>query len=185
MRDFEQIRKELNLAPFVGSFNGNLFVVPVAQGAPRIVVRRFDRDLRPALVPAYANLLRSASAWIERDPELARVVRLEQPTEIGTDFIARPHRLGTSLSAYFDDEDPPEPPDELAVMQSHVRELAAAAKTPQDELIAKILARSTLEPSGKTFYSFPEEKFVIVDIKPRNDDLERWAELTGEKSGGQ
>jgi len=177
MRDFDQIRAELNLAPFVGSFNGNLYIPP-APDAARIVIRRFDRDLAPSLVPAYASLLNAAGAWIERDPELAGVVRLEQPTEVGQDFIARPHRLGTNLSSFLDDEDPP---DELATMQSRFRDLAAAAKTPRDSLVVRVLARSILEPSGKTFYSFPESKFVIVDIKPRGDDLERWAALSKEE----
>ena len=178
MRDFDQIRRELSLVNFVGSSNGNLFVVPVAPGAPRVVVRRFDRELPAGLIPAYASLLRAAGFWIERDPVLARVVRVEQPTEIGLDFIARPHHLGTPLSSYSDDEDPAEPPDEFAPMQSRFRALTAAASEPRDTLVAEVLARSILEPSGKTFYSFPESKFVVADIKPTRGELERWAGLS-------
>jgi hypothetical protein len=178
MRDFNAIKRTLSLVPFVGSAHGNLFIVPVAPGAPRIVVRHFDRDLPARLVPAYAALLEAARSWIERHPELASVVRVEPATEIGNDFIARPHQLSTSLSSYFDDEDPPEPPDELAAMQSRFRSLAAVARDPLDLLITEVLARSILEPSGKTFYNFREQKFVIADIKPTRDELERWSALS-------
>jgi hypothetical protein len=184
MRDFTQIRSALNLVPFVGSANGNLFIVPVAPGAPRIVVRRFDRDLPDSLAPVYASLVAAARAWIERDPELARAVRIEPVTEIGSDFLARAHHLGTPLSAYMSDEDPPEPPDELAAMQTRFRALAASANSPRDALIAGVLSRSILERSGKTRYSFAEEKFVIVDIKPTRAELERWAAISDEHRAG-
>jgi len=76
MRTFDEVRRDLNLEKGVGSANGDLYVVPVAPGAPRLLVRHFNRDLPSRLVPAYASLLREAQAWIDRDPELARVLRV-------------------------------------------------------------------------------------------------------------
>jgi hypothetical protein len=177
MRKFTDIQHDLNLVKFVESPSGNLFCVPVAPGAPRIIVRRFDRDLPATLIPAYISLLAAAEAWIARDADLARVVRVEQPTEIGCDFIARPHVLGTSLSSFADDEDPPEPPDELLTMQARFRARAAAETEARDAFIAVVLARSILEPTAKTMYSFRESKFIVADIKPTRGDLERWAAL--------
>jgi hypothetical protein len=177
MRTFDEIRRELKLQKFVGSSGGDLFSVPVAPGAPRLLVRHFNRNLPIASIPTYAALLEDAQAWIERDAELARVVRVDQPTEVGQDFIARPHRIGTSLSGYFDDEDPAEPPEELTAMQSRFRVRMAEARDPKDTLLATILARSILEPSGKTFYSFPEERFIIGDLKPTKEELERYAAM--------
>ena len=173
MRTFNDVRSELNLQKFVGSFSGDLFCVPIAPGAPRILVRHFNRDLSAELIPAYVALLREAEAWIERDPELARVVRVDQPTEVGEDFIARPHRMGTSLSAYFDDEDPADPPEELSAIQSRFLARLAEGIGPENELVARVLARSILEATGKTLYSFPEEKFIISDLKPTREELEQ------------
>jgi hypothetical protein len=173
MRTFNDIRGELNLEKFVGSFNGDLFCVPVAPGALRILVRHFNRDLPAELIPAYAALLRAAEAWIEGDPELASVVRVDQPTEVGEDFIARLHRMGTSLSAYSDD-DPADPPEELRVMQSRFRARLTESVGPEEALIARVLARSILEPTGKTIYSFPEAKFIIADLKPTLEELDQY-----------
>ena len=174
MRDFCQVQRELSLVKLVGSANGNLFIVPVAPGAPRLVVRRFDRDLPASLVPAYVSLLRAAASWVDRAPELARVVRVGLPTEVGADFVATAHVLATPLWAYFDDEDPPEPPDELPVMQARFRARAAAVTETRDLRIAEVLARSILEPSGKTFYILAEDRFIVADIKPTRAELELW-----------
>jgi hypothetical protein len=96
MRKFADIELELQLMKFTDSANGTLYCVPVSPGAPRLVVRRFDRALPPSLVTAYARLITDAAVWIAADPELAKLVRIEQPTEIGSDYIARRHMNATS-----------------------------------------------------------------------------------------
>ncbi|NOT27870.1 MAG: hypothetical protein HOP16_17430 [Acidobacteria bacterium] len=181
MRTFNDIQRKLNLKKFVGSFNGDLFCTPVAPGVPRILVRHFNRGWPGELIPTYVAVLRETAAWIERDPQLASVVRVEQPTEIGQDFLALPHRMGTPLSAYSDDEDPPEPPEELSAMQSRFRARLTEVR-PEDELIVRILGRSVLEPTGKTIYSFPEEKFIINDLKPTREELEQYKAAHSEAS---
>jgi hypothetical protein len=174
MRTFADIQRELNLVRYVGSFSGNLYIVPVAPSAPRIVVRHFDRDLPPSLIPSYTALLRAAQSWIDTDPELAKLVRVEQPVETGSDFIARPHHLGTALSAYEDDEDPPEAPEELNAVRTRFRARAAQARGERERLLADVLARSLLQPTAKTVFNAREHRFVIADLKPTRDDLERW-----------
>jgi hypothetical protein len=174
VRTFDDIQSELKLVNYVGSSAGNLYIVPVAPGAPRIVVRHFDRDLSPAFVPSYTDMLQAAGAWIERDPALARLVRVEQPVEVGRDFIARRHHLGTPISAYADEEDPPEPPEEMTTLKTLFSKRLAETSSPRDRLIAQVLARSILEPTAKTFFSERENRFVIADLKPTREELERW-----------
>lgn len=166
--------------PFLNSTNGSLHCVPVAPGAPRLIVRRFDRELAPAMIPVYVELLAAAQRWIAADPELAQLARVEQPSEVGHDFIARPHLNATPLDAYLagdPEDDPPDPPDELALMQARFRARAAAAADPREELLTAILARSLLAPTHKTMYSLAESRFVVVDLKPTRAELERWREL--------
>lgn len=102
MREFADIERELQLMKFTDSVNGALYCVPVSPGAPRLIVRRFDGALPPSLVTAYARMIADAAAWIAADPELAKLVRIEQPTEIGSDYIARRHLNATSLDAFLE-----------------------------------------------------------------------------------
>lgn len=181
MRDFTDIQRELALMPFLNSANGSLYCVPVGPGAPRLIVRRFDRALTPAMIPVYVDLLAAAQRWIAADPELAQLVHVEQPSEVGHDFIARPHLNATPLDAYLagdPEDDPPDPPDELALMQTRFRARTAAASDLREELLTTILTRSVLAPTYKTMYSLAESRFVVVDLKPTRAELERWRELT-------
>lgn len=181
MREFADIERELHLTKFTDSKNGTLYCVPVAPGAPRLIVRRFDGEVPPSLVPAYAGMISAAAAWIAADPELATLVRIEQPTEIGREYIARRHFNATSLDAFLEtdpEEDPPEPPPELARMQTRFRDRAAAASDAREALLISVLARSVLERSLKTFYDHDAEQFVIADLKPARAELERWQALT-------
>jgi hypothetical protein len=181
MREFTDIERELHLIQFTSSDNGSLYCVPIAPGAPRLIVRRFDRALPTSLVPVYAAMIAAAEVWIASDTALARLLRIEQPSEIGHDFIARRHFNATSLDAFLEtdpDEDPPEPPPELAVMQTRFRERAATASGAREQLLTSILARSILERSLKTFYDHSDALFVIADLKPTRDELERWRALT-------
>ncbi len=180
MREFTNIERELNLMKFTDSKNGTLYCVPADPGAPRLIVRHFDGDLAPALAAVYVDILATAAAWIAEDPELATLVRIEQPSELGHDFIARRHFNATTLDAFLEtdpEEDPPEPPPELARMQTRFRDRANAAGGPREALLTSILARSILERSLKTFYDYDAEQFVIADLKPTRDELKRWEAL--------
>src|SRR4051812_8452656 len=117
MRDFATIHRELKLKQFLESPLGTLYLSPEAPGTRRLVVRHFDGSLPSTLVAPFAGLLHSAQAWIARRAELERLVRIEQPVEVGSDFVARTHHVyGISLSSYTDWEEPPAPPPELARM---------------------------------------------------------------------
>jgi hypothetical protein len=177
MREFADIERQLRLMKFTDSVNGTLYCVPVSPGAPRLIVRRFDGALPPSLVSAYAGLIADAAAWIAADPELAKLVRIEQSAEIGTDYIARRHVNATSLDAFLEtdpDEDPPESPPELSQMQARFRERTKLAASAREALLISILERSILERSRKTFYDSEAEQFVVADLRPTRDELERW-----------
>ncbi len=177
MREFTDIQQDLSLVPFLDSANGSLYYVPDYPDFPRLIVRRFDRDLAPGMIPTYVDILASAQRWIESNSQLAKLVRVVQPVEVGEDFIARPHCVGTSLYAFLDPDeegDPPEPPDELAPMQAQF--LAQPPSGGREELLREVLARSILEPTHKTLYSFAESRFIVVDLKLTRGELVSWRE---------
>jgi hypothetical protein len=63
-------------------------------------------------------------------------------------------------------------------MQARFRALTARpAADERERLLVEVLARSLLEPTSKTLYSEPDEGFVVAELRPRRDEVERWAAL--------
>jgi hypothetical protein len=180
MRDFLEIQRELKLMKLTDSVNGTLYCVPVAPGAPRLVVRRFDGALPPSLVEDYEGLHVAAARWLAADPVLDRLVRLQSSAEIGRDYIAHHHWNATSLERFLTsdpEEDPPEPPPELSPMQARFRERLERITTQREALLAALLGRSILAPASKTFYDEASEQFVIAELSPTSEEVERWRAL--------
>lgn len=174
------MKQELGLQKFLASPLGTLYFVPSAPGRPRIIVRHFDGELSPAFVQPYADLIRAAQQWVERHSGLDRLVRIEQPTEVGEDFVARPHHTySTSIDAYEEWEDPPQPPAELTEMRDLLRAALLEPADPKEAIIHRVLARSLLEPTGKTYFHEGEGRFIVVEPKLTSDDVQRWAAQSG------
>jgi hypothetical protein len=175
MRTFAEIAREAGLKKFLESASGTLYFDTLGP-APRMIVRHFDRELPAALAPVFGALVVAAQRWVEARPAVARWVRVEPPLEIGADFVARPHHVYyQSLRSYDepDDDDPIEPPDELAPMRAAVRAAMGAPADARDAVVEAVLARSLLGPTGKTY--LPDDRFVVVEPSPRRDELERFA----------
>jgi hypothetical protein len=183
MRSFAEVEGELGLKRFLASPMGTLYFGGHTGRAPRLMVRRFDAEAPPALAPAYAEIVEYAHGWLEERPHLARLVRVVPPIEVGSDFVARDfHVYDARTSAYSDSDHPMEPPEELNQMRGIFREEAGRSDDRRDRIVERVLARSILEPSGKTY---PDEardgsggiQFVIVDLKLTLQDLEEWAAI--------
>lgn len=182
MRDFATLRRELKLKPFLENPLGTLYISPEVPGTPRLIVRHFDGGLPSTLAGPFVMLLRSAQQWLEHNPELKRLVSIEQPVEVGSDFVARKHHIyGVSLSSYTEWDEPPTPPPQLARMQKTFREALGKSTDPKDVLLEKVLARSLLEATAKTYFDDDEERFIVVDLKPTADEVKRWATLIAPK----
>ncbi len=154
---------------------GTLYCVPVA---PRVMFRYFDSDLPVILVKPFADFVKAAGQWMKSRPKLAHLVKIEQPIEVGYDFIARPHHTYyTSTDVYVDWEYPPEPPEQLEQMRTIFREEIGKSKSPKDVLIETVLTRSLLEPNSKTYFAESKEQFIVVESKLICDDIERWSFL--------
>src|SRR5438045_1096711 len=90
MRAFADLQP--GLAKFLDSPAGTLYTVS-GHPWPETMVRHFDADIPPELIGAYAELTAAADEWLAGKPDLAELIMIEQPTEIGSDFIARPYRM--------------------------------------------------------------------------------------------
>ena len=181
MRTFAEIQQAMNLKKWLESPLGTLYLVDDAGRPSPVLVRRFDRELPPTAVQAYANLVSELDEWLAARPDLAQLAKVEQPTEVGTDFVARPYHLYfTSTRSYTRSEDPLQPPPEFETMQRLLRrDFSRRPMDLKESVLRRVLARSLLEPTSKTFYNEPDEQFVVVDPVLTREDVEEWARLTG------
>jgi hypothetical protein len=58
-------------------------------------------------------------------------------------------------------------------MQARFRERAKLANAADEAWLTAILGRSLLGRARKTFYDYEAEQFVIADLSPTRDELER------------
>jgi len=175
MRSFAEISHTAGLQKFLESSSGTLYF-DAERPALTMIVRHFDRDLPPAVVRPFAEMNAAAQRWLAAHPEVARYVRLEPPIEIGEDFVARPHHVYyQSLRSYDepDEDDPVEPPDELAPMRQAVRAALGHPASEREQIVETVLARSLLGPTGKTYIG--DDRFIVVELSPTRAELERFA----------
>jgi hypothetical protein len=175
MRSFSDITETIALKKFLESTSGTLYFDTVAP-TPTMIVRHFDRDLPPTLVTAFAELTSAARRWLEQHPDVARWVAIEPVIESGTDFTARRHHVYyQSLRSYDepDEDEPIEPPDELAPMRAAVRAALGHPEAERAQIVEDVIARSLLGPTGKTYLG--QDRFIVVELSPTRAELERFA----------
>jgi hypothetical protein len=180
-KTFIAIRDRAGLQKFLESASGSLYFDPTAddRGVATLLVRHFDRDLPASLIPAFVELAKAAQEWLGRHPAVSRCVVVEQPVDVGEDYVARHHHVYfTSLRSYDepDEDEPVEPPDELGPMRAAFRAAAGQSRDERDRLVEAVLARSLLGPSGKTYLG-NDDRFVVAELSPTRAELERFAQI--------
>jgi hypothetical protein len=183
MRTFDDIERDLGLRRFLASPLGTLYLAPESANGPRLMVRRFEDGSPGATARSYAGLVGAARDWVRDRPHLARLVRVEQPVEVGSDFVARPFHVYLVRTKSYLEENPPDVPEELEEMRRIFRDEVGRSPDPRDAIVERVLARSILEPSGKTYPGEPEDgttgtQFVIVDPKLTRQDVGEWIAVT-------
>jgi len=172
MTDFTHVEQQRGLRRYLASSLGTLYF----NAAERIIVRRFDGALPPALRPAYTDLTAATQKWIDRHPRVAELARVQQPIEAGTDYVVRPLFPYTSTGTYYDLDAPVDPPAEWARLFDAVGDAAPPAD-PREVIVANVVRRSLLEPNGKAYFDADEGRFVVVEPRLTAEDVRTWAEL--------
>jgi hypothetical protein len=176
-RSFRSIEHEPGLARREDSGLGTVYFAP---GPERRLVRHLGADSTPETLAAYAEIHRSAQAWLERYWTLEELVRVAQPIELGTDFITWPFPHGNSTRDFDLGDDTPTVP-ELVELRQNYEWVCRNTRTAGEELVTAILTPHVLLPSTHTLFVFSVSGFVIVDLEPTGDQLDRWAALTPEE----
>jgi hypothetical protein len=127
----------------------------------------------------YVAMHEHAHLWIHRDYEHDAwwVIDVDEPTEIGVDFVVMPRRIGNSLASFVSTDDPADPPDRLAELHAVMPKLHAAASDPSDQLIARIVASRVDRADVNTIYVWADRRFYIQDLAPSREELRAWRAL--------
>ena len=169
MQTFEEFAKTRALTKYLKSSVGTLFYGDEQNN--RILVRNFSSAGECAV---YVEILLAIKEWLEKTPDVRVVVELLFPFDIGTDFVAREHRIYTSTEELLDEEADVELPAEFFIQQKKIESAIIGGGTQRDMILKQVLRNSLLEPTGKTYFDFSANKFVIVDPKIRPDDITSW-----------
>jgi hypothetical protein len=181
---FKDIQQARELIPAHYSPLGTVYVSPGTR-LPIYAVRHFDKELLPDMVPAYAGLIRAVGEWVEARPTVKRWVDVRQPIEVGGDYVMRHwERYYYSLRSYDrpDKVSPVPVPDELPIMREVVEAALQEPMREQEMIIADVIRRSLLGPSGKTMIEDDDGPFIIVEPKLIVDDVLHWAEVSNTTS---
>ena len=179
MRDFSELQRVLPLRRIVAGRHYSRYVSVPVPGRPTLAVERFEGEIAASLLPKYVALLHGLQAWLDARPELARWVRVEQPSEIGPDYVVRPHHVYIVSTASYDN---PElgvetPPEYEPMREATLRALRSGpGDLPQQrfEVVARVLTRSLLEPSYFTYFNDGEDRFIVVVPSFEEQDLRQW-----------
>lgn len=181
MRKFEEINFELGLVKYLASPLGTLYFVPPGTGAPRLMVRRFDSEISPNLIPTYVELINEIKNWIDRN-NLSKWVEIDFPVEVGADFVARRnHTYYYSIQTYDESEYDIQPPKILTLMRKSVVNAFMGNADDTTRIIQDIVRRALLEPTGKTYFNETLGKFIVVEPPFKSEDLQKWHDLIKDK----
>jgi hypothetical protein len=182
MLSFADIQQSRGLKRFISSALGTLYRTPTNQ-PPIQVVRHFDSELSPAMIPVYVDVIRAIGEWVAQHPMVSRWIQVNQPLEVGLDYVMRGweiyyYSLNTYDTPAAEDEDQIPIPDEVESMRRVVRDaLSMATDDERSRILTAIIERSLLGPSGKTYLAQDDGPFVVVEPKVTADEIRRWASL--------
>lgn len=192
MKTFEERKKELILKIFFDSEFGTMYHTEDVLSEKDVIIRHFDREVSPEFIPLYVQLYKEVQNWIESKPSIEEFVFMPNLVEIGKDYLIRPfHVYLKNNSRYIDDYEPIAPPANYYGMINNISyELSNELPEDYDEenyiyneenIIHRIVRKSLLECTAKTFYEDSLEKFIIVEPKISLTDLEEWKKIVESK----
>lgn len=141
-----------------------------------IVIRHLNTELAVKLFPIYEDLYTSITNWVNDNQKLRNFVSVPNLVEVGKDYFIRPFFVyDVSIRDYMDekDEDYVAPPQLFEDMKNVISQ-ELTKEVGREGIIQLILRKSLLEPTGKTFFSYKINKFIIVEPKILLADLDKW-----------
>jgi hypothetical protein len=192
MKTFEELKKEITLKIYIESELGTMYTQKEASILDKSIIRHFDSEVTPEFIPLYVHLYKEVQNWIESRPSINEFVFMPNLIETGKDYIIRPfYVIFISNDRYIDGYEPIAPPANYYGMINNISyELSNELPEDYDEenyiyneenIIHRIIRKSLLGCTTKTFYDDDLEKFIIVEPKISLTDLEEWKKIVESK----
>ena len=135
----------------------------------------------PDMLRAYVRLHQLAHLWIHQDlvHDLWQVLDVDEPTEVGTDYVVMQRRPGIYIRSFFPElvETPSDPPEQLRILLATLPVVVREASSSRDRFIAELVERRVDERSYRVVYVDDAECFYIEDLQPTPEELRAWLEL--------
>lgn len=172
---FADVASRLGLKRFLTSTPGTLYFQPADLSVNRLLYRAFETQ-PPDFAGTYAEIAAAVVAWVAARPRLAELIEIIPPAQVGPDYIARPHHTYyVSTATYAHSEDGVPAPAELAEMRERLAaDLAEIAPGIRSQVIARVLGRTLLEPSGRVYFDDLRGLFVVMEPKITSGDVADW-----------
>jgi hypothetical protein len=137
------------------------------------------RFTEPADLQAFVRLHEEAHLWIHRDydHDAWLVLDVDEPHEVGTDFVMMTRRPGVNLPRFFPEtsDDPvPAPDDRLTLLHGVLDTLLGVASAPLDQYIAKLVRDRVHARDYHVVYDPDELRFYIDNLDPDPAELAAW-----------
>ncbi len=179
MRNFRQIKTEFNLLGPRGTqdFLGEKYEIRYYDTTNLRIFKYFEGVLTSEQVKLYADIIISLSEWLEKGG-LEEYVFVENPSEIGLDFIAIPssdHVFFKATQVLYSGE---KSQDVKNAYQQALAPIEQAYKKMEDKpkqmILKGIIERSILNPSWETYYNKKWNKIVVVEPNILIEDVLNW-----------
>ncbi|MGX7666023.1 hypothetical protein [Flavobacterium pedocola] len=181
MKTFEDLKKETPLKRFIENEFGTLYIQQDYQNGKDAIIRHFDKEVLPEFIPTYILLYDELVKWIDSKPDIKEYVFIPKLLEVGDDYTMRSFYVYYNhIRSYTDEYEPIVPPSEYYGMINMVSyELSEDYEADnylsnEENIIHRIIRKSLLGGTGKTFFDDELQKFIIVEPKISITDLQEW-----------
>jgi hypothetical protein len=142
-------------------------------------VRHFKDSM---FLEGYATLQATAYIWGHADPLAWHVLIVDEPEEVGQDFVMIRRYPGIKIRHFYPahTDDPVGPPTrQLEMLHETAARMRMEALTPRDKFLAELVAKrvATLDPHLIWDMNADEERFHLYDLDPDRNELTTWIAL--------
>lgn len=179
MRLFEQLNNEFDLYGPIGTNNilGAKYANDYYSNNELIVVKNFGGVLTPKQVSIYYKIIQEFGKWVEQEG-LTEYIFIEQPCEIGEDFIAIPNKQ----HMFFRSTSELEGEEELKHLKDAYQEALKPIKISysklsdfaKNQILKGVIKRSVFMSSWETYYSESQNKIIVFEPNILKEDILKW-----------
>ena len=175
-KTFEELNNERQLKRFMGSPYGTMYYPSEEPRGEETMIRHFDSDLPPDLIPEYIELYGLVKEWIDSKPNVNDIVFMKELTGAGEDFIIRSFYSYDIATRHYNEKKSIKTPELYKQMQKVVLdELEESLKN--NIVLRRIIENSLLKPNGRVHYDNRLQIIIIAEPKITRQDLEEWREF--------